>query len=126
MRSNEPDESAEKELRFMAGVRDNIRRFPPDVRVNVGHTLWRIEKGDTPDNVSPFEGSASNEIMKIVERHDTDTYRVVYATKFEKAIYVLHAFKKKSTTGRATPRREIDTVLKRLAAAKDEYKALYG
>jgi phage-related protein len=73
MRINEPEDQSKKKLRFMPGVRDDIREFPHDVRVNVGHTLWKLENGETPDNVSPFEGSTSNEVMKIVERHDTDT-----------------------------------------------------
>ena len=65
--------------------------------------------GETPDNVSPFEGSKSNEVMKITERFDGDTYRCVFAAKFERAVYVLHVLKK-SASGIATPRKDINTV----------------
>jgi phage-related protein len=62
---------------------------------------------------------------KIVERHDADTYRVVFTVEFEKAIWILHAFKKKSTSGIGAPRKDISTVEKRLKAAREEYTRLY-
>lgn len=85
-----------------------------------------IETGERPDNVSPFDGSKSNEVLKITERYNTDTYRVVFTAKFEKAIYMLHAFKKKSTSGISTPKKDIDTVNKRLMAAREDYKERFG
>ena len=48
--------------------------------------------------------------MEIVDRHDTNTYRAVYTAQFDEAIYVLHAFQKKSTRGIATPKHEIDLI----------------
>ena len=49
-------------------------------------------------------------------------YRAVYTVKFEDAVYVLHAFQKKSTKGIATPQREIDLIRRRLADAEQHYK----
>lgn len=116
-----------KDLWFVGGSRADIRSraLPEEVRDNFGHALWMIQTGETPTNVSPFEGSKSNEVMKITERFDTDTYRCVFAAKFERAIYVLHVFKKKSSTGIATPRKDIETVTKRLAEAKTDYAERY-
>ena len=45
-------------------------------------------------------------MLEIVAPHDGDTYRAVYTVKFEDAVYVLHAFQKKSTKGIATPQRD--------------------
>jgi len=42
-------------------------------------------------------------VMEIVDRHDTNTYRAVYTAQFAGRIYVLHAFQKKSKKGIATP-----------------------
>ncbi len=116
-----------KDLWFVGGSRDGIRDrlLPEEVREEFGHTLWMVQRGETPDNVSPFEGSRSHEVLKITERFDGDTYRCVYAAKFERAVYVLHVFKKKSVSGIATPRRDIATVQRRLMEAKADYEARY-
>jgi len=50
--------------------------------------------------------------------HDTNTCRAVYTAQFGEAIYVLHAFQKKSKRGIATPAREIDLIRRRLADAE--------
>ena len=56
--------------------------------------------------------------MEIVDRHDTNTYRTLYTTQFDDAIYVLHAFQKKSKSGIATPKSEIDLIRRRLVEAE--------
>jgi phage-related protein len=61
-------------------------------------------------------------VLEIVAPHDGDTYRAVYTVKFEDAVYVLHAFQKKSTKGIATPQREIDLIRRRLADAEQHDK----
>jgi phage-related protein len=57
-----------------------------------------------------------------VEDHDGDTYRCVYTTKMERAVYVLHAFQKKSKSGSSTPKHEIDLVRQRLKEAEAQDK----
>ena len=59
--------------------------------------------------------------MEIVEDHDGDTYRAVYTVRFEEAVYVLHAFQKKSTKGISTPRKEIEKIKIRLAEAERQH-----
>jgi len=100
--------------------------LPPVVRKEFGHTLWLVQQGGTPGNASPFEGSRANEIMKLTERYDTDTYRAVYTAKFERAVFVLHVFKKKSQSGIRTPPKEVETVIKRLRQAKSDYDQMFG
>jgi len=56
--------------------------------------------------------------MEIVDRHDTNTYRAVYTAQFADTLFVLHAFQKKSTKGKATPGRDIDLIRRRLAEAE--------
>ena len=60
--------------------------------------------------------------MEIVTDHRGDTWRSVYTVRFEDAIYVLHAFQKKSKKGIATPKRELDLIRQRLAEAERTYK----
>lgn len=120
--------STPKDLWFIGGSRADIqaRTLPEEVRDAFGHTLWMVQMGETPDNITPFEGSKSNEVLKITERFDGDTYRCVFAAKFEHAVYILHVFQKKSTSGISTPRKDIDTVYRRLTAAKADYEERYG
>jgi hypothetical protein len=57
-------------------------------------------------------------VLEIVALDDTATYRAVYTVRLADAIYVLHAFQKKSKKGIATPQKEIDLIKKRLADAE--------
>ena len=56
--------------------------------------------------------------MEIVASHRGDTWRAVYTVQFAEAVYVLHAFQKKSKRGIATPKNDIELVRQRLAAAE--------
>ena len=67
-----------------------------------------------------FKGSL---ILEIVENFDGDTYRTVYTVKFKHAVYVLHAFQKKSKKGIETSKQDIDLIRSRLKDAKSHYEA---
>ena len=60
--------------------------------------------------------------MEIAAPYDGNTWRAVYTVRFRDVLYVLHAFQKKSKTGIATPKAEIDLIHQRLAAAERDYK----
>lgn len=60
-------------------------------------------------------------VLEIVARYDADTRRAVYTVRFENAVYVLHAFQKKSKSGIATPKKEIDLIRKRLTDALNDH-----
>ena len=57
---------------------------------------------------------------------DTNTFRAVYAVRFEHAIYVLHCFQKKSSRGVRTAKTNVELIERRLKAAKTEYGAQHG
>jgi phage-related protein len=56
-------------------------------------------------------------VLEVVADHRGDTYRTVYTVKLQKAVYVLHAFQKKSKHGIATPQSVMELVTKRLQRA---------
>ena len=58
-------------------------------------------------------------MIEIVEDYDGNTYRAVYTVKFAEAIYVLHAFQKKSKSGIATPKHDLDLIEERFMRAKE-------
>lgn len=99
--------------------------MPEEVQDEFGHNLWLVQSRRTPAIVSPFEGSQGGDMLKLSERFDGDTYRCVYAAKFEQAVYVLHVFQKKSKSGIATPQEEIELVHSRYQRAKEHYTATY-
>ena len=100
--------------------------LPESVRRDFGYGLFVIQRGEMPENASPFDGSSGANIMKLVERYETDSYRCVFAAKFERVVYVLHVFKKKSSSGIATPKREIETVRARYRRAQQLYAEEFG
>jgi phage-related protein len=61
-------------------------------------------------------------VLEIVADHDSNTWRAVYTVELADAIYVLHAFQKKSKRGIATPKQEIDLIKRRLKAAREYAK----
>lgn len=54
----------------------------------------------------------------MIAEHHGDTWRTVYVVRYAEAIYVLHAFQKKSKSGIATPKKDIDLIHRRLAEAE--------
>lgn len=62
----------------------------------------------------------------MVDDFDGNAYRAVYTIKFSKAIYVLHAFQKKSKRGIATPKAEVDLIKRRLRMAAEYNKQHYA
>lgn len=84
----------------------------------MGQALYAAQRGETYPSVKPLRDFGGRSVLEIVSDHTTDTYRAVYTVYFSDAIYVLHAFQKKSKKGRATPKKEIDLIRQRLKTAE--------
>jgi len=56
--------------------------------------------------------------MEIVARDRGGTWRAVYTVRFAEAVYVLHAFQKKSKRGIATPNRDMNLIRQRMSEAE--------
>jgi phage-related protein len=78
--------------------------------------------GKTDPAAKPLKGFGGASVLEIVAPHLGDTWRAVYTVRFHDAIYVLHAFQKKSTKGSTTPIREIERIKQRLAEAERDYR----
>jgi len=112
-----------KEVFWIASAREDLRRFPEAVRQSMGYALYLAQTGDKHSSVKPLKGFGSAGVLEIVEDHEGDTYRAVYTVRFKNAIYVLHAFQKKSKRGIETPKPDTDTIRRRLKLAADHYAA---
>ncbi len=61
------------------------------------------------------------DVTEIVVDEGTDTYRAAYTVQLRGVVYVLHVFKKKSKSGRATPKADLDLIDQRYKAARQHY-----
>ena len=73
----------------------------------------------------PWKGRGPG-VLEIVESHGGNAYRALYTVRFEKAVYVLHAFQKKWPSGIRTAKRDVDLVEQRLKQAQRDYEEHYG
>src|SRR4030067_1192259 len=114
-------ESVLKPVRWVGSSRRDLRAFPAPVRRDVRQALYAAQWGEEYPSVKALQGFGGRSVLEIVAPYAGDTYRAVYTVRFENAIYVLPAFQKKSQTGASTPKKEIDLIQQRLAAAESEY-----
>jgi phage-related protein len=63
-------------------------------------------------------GSGGAGVLEVVEDFRGDTFRAVYTLKYSDSVYVLHAFQKKSKSGRETPRPDMELIEQRLREAE--------
>ena len=105
-----------KELIFVADSHRALAEFPDPVQRHVGFALYQAQMGNKHIDAKPLKNFEAG-VLEVVSDHRGDTFRTVYTVKLTKAVYVLHAFQKKSKHGIATPQSEIDLVKRRLLRA---------
>jgi phage-related protein len=111
-----------KPVVWIGSSRRDLREMPQQVRRDIGQALYTAQQGVTDPAAKPLKGFGGARVMEIVERYRTDAYRAVYTAHFDNAVYVLHVFQKKSKSGIATPRHEIELIRRRLAEAERHYR----
>ena len=114
-----------RQVNFIGSAREDLKEFPGEVRQDIGYALFEAQKGGKPAVARPLKGFGGASVLEIIENFFGDTYRAVYTVKFEKALYVLHCFQKKSKHGIRTPPRDIELIKQRLRASEEDYKANY-
>jgi phage-related protein len=87
--------------------------------------MTRFAGFPTP-SAKPLRGFGGRGVLEIVADDTGGTYRAVYTVKFEEAVYVLHAFQKKSTKGIATSKADIEMIKKRLKLAEEQHRLSKG
>lgn len=89
----------------------------------MGFALYLAQIGQTHGGAKPLRGFGGAGVLEVAEDHDGNTYRAVYTVRLDRAIYVLHAFQKKSRKGIKTPQGDIELVRRRLRVAEQEHEA---
>jgi len=100
-----------------AALKD-FQRFPEGAQLDVGRALTIIAEGGHPDIAKPLKGFGSG-VFELALRYRTDAYRVIYTLQLGDDIWVVHAFQKKSRSGTATPKAEIDVIIERIKRLKE-------
>lgn len=109
----------------MGSSKDDLLEFPQEVVRDMGYALGVAQLGGKHPSAKPWKGEGPG-LFEIVESFDGNAYRALYTVRFEGVVYVLHAFRKKSPSGRKTPRTDVDLVTARLRAARQHYEASHG
>jgi phage-related protein len=114
-----------KQLEWISSSYKDLMELPPDVTSVMGYALYLAQLGEKHDNAKPLKGFKGAGVLEIVDDFQGDTYRAVYTVRFEFAVYVLHVFQKKSKSGIATPKQDIDLIEKRLKLAEQHHREQY-
>lgn len=94
-----------------------MRAFPRAVKREMGIALYAAQMGETDPSAKPLKGFGGASVLEIVAEDKGGAWRTVYTVRYAEAVYVLHAFQKKSKHGIATPKQELDLIKGRLAEA---------
>lgn len=112
----------EKAVFWMGSSLDDLKEFPREVQDQMGYALYIAQLGGKHSSVKPMKGFSGAGVLEIVDDYHGDTFRAVYTVKLAEAIYVLHAFQKKSKTGISTSKQDLDLIQARLKTAIEHSK----
>lgn len=106
-------------ISWIKAARKAVDAFPQAVQEEIADALTIIAEGGMPDHAKPLAGLGSG-VLELAMKHRGDAWRVIYALQIGPAVWIVHAFQKKSKSGIATPQHEIDLVRDRLKRLRQE------
>lgn len=98
-----------KSICFLGDSLTRVREFPEDARHDAGFQLEKVQRGEQLDDFKPMP-SIGRGVEEIRVREDSGIYRIIYTARFADAVYVLHAFQKKT---QATAKHDLELARKR-------------
>ena len=112
--SDEAEKSKHATVIWEGDSREILQSFPSDVQQNLGFQPWQLQQGERPTDCRPLP-SIGPGVFELRDQDERAWYRVVYLSRIEKVISVLHCFEKKS---REMPRKDFETPRQRLQAVR--------
>ena len=103
-----------KSLYFVGSALEDLRAFPRAPRLEAGYQLDRVQFGLEPNDWKPMTSIGHG--VREIRIHHKGQYRVVYVAKFDDAVYVLHAFQKKT---QRTRKQDIEIARRRIRLIKE-------
>ena len=107
----------EKPLAWLGSSKKDLMALPRGVRKFFGHALDFAQRGEQHNAAKVLKGFGGGGVLEIVANDQGGTYRTVYTVKFREAVFVLHVFRKKSKSGIATPKPDMEIIRERLKVA---------
>lgn len=122
MPSTLPHLPLERPLHWVGSAKRDYFAFPSKVQDMMGYALGLAQLGAKHPAAKPWKGKGPG-VLEIVEDHSSGTYRAIYTVRFASAVYVLHAFQKKSKSGIKTPQEDVSLVSERLKRARQDHES---
>ncbi|MGH9744133.1 MAG: type II toxin-antitoxin system RelE/ParE family toxin [Candidatus Acidiferrum sp.] len=113
------DEPLLKPVVWLGSSRADLRAFPDPVQDHIGNALYVAQQGGKHNSAKVLSGFGGAGVAEVVKDFRSDTFRAVYTLRYAGNVYVLHAFRKKSKSGRETPRRDLELIQRRLREAEE-------
>jgi phage-related protein len=113
-----------KRLEWIGGSKKDLKALPEDVIDVFGYALYLAQMGQKHEQAKPLRGFGSAGVLEVIEDWRGNTYRAVYTVRYVARVFVLHVFQKKSKSGIATPKPDLDLIRERLKAAASRAKEL--
>jgi phage-related protein len=113
-----------KPLEWIGSSKKDLLALPGEVVDVFGYALHIAQTGKKHPQAKPLHGFGSAGVLEVVEDFRGNTYRAVYTVRFAVRVFVLHAFQKKSTSGIATSKPDVDLIRNRLKVAAKRAKEL--
>jgi phage-related protein len=113
--------AVERPVHWIGSSKRDYVAFPEPVKDDMGYALGVAQLGGKHPRAKPWKGEGPG-LFELVESFDGNAYRAVYTVRFEGAIYVLHAFQKKSPSGIRTRATDIELVSARLKLAQVDHE----
>ena len=114
----QPDRPTLRPLVWIASSKDDISSLPREVRASFGSRLYELQQGRTPLDLKPLPQFGTG-VYELRESFDRNAYRLIYVVNLGKALYVLHAFMKKSKSGIGLPKPDAELIEVRLRRARE-------
>ena len=111
----------EREIDWISAALKEFKKFPEAAQRRILVALTDAAQGAIADIAKPMKAMGAG-VFEVALKYQSDAYRTVYAVQIDQAIWVIHAFKKKSKKGIKTPKQEIDLIKKRIKALKEMLK----
>jgi len=109
------DNGEPKPLIWRGSSKRDFMAFPRATQRDMGYALFLAQMGERHARMAKtLKGFGGASVIEIRDSYAGNAYRAVYTVRYENAVYVLHAFQKKSTKGVATPGAEMELIERRL------------
>jgi len=103
------------EIHWEGDSRECLARFPEDIRGSLGFALYELQLGRQPSLQTRRMSSVGGGVYELKEYDQATWYRLIYLSKIDEVIHVLHCFEKQ---GRKTDRRDLQTAQERLSRVR--------